>query len=87
MIFLFLKKDVFDILKKFIMLNFKTISRPINTGEKLCINDGTSKIDEQFFRRTVGSLIYLTYTRQDTMFPISMTSIFMHCSSSHHLGA
>ena len=76
-----------DILKKFIMLNFKTISRPINTGEKLCINDGTSKIDEQFFRRTVGSLIYLTYTRRDIMFSISMISIFMHYSSSHHLEA
>ena len=76
-----------DMLKKFNMLNYKTFSTPINKCYKLRNNDGTSKIDEQFFRRIVGSLIYLTHTRPEIMFSGSMISRFMPCPSSHHLGA
>ena len=47
-----------DMIKKFNMLNCKTVSTPINIDEKLCLTDGTLKIDELFFRRVVGSLIY-----------------------------
>ena len=35
------KKYMLHMLKKFNMLNYKTISTPINRGEKLCINDET----------------------------------------------
>ena len=74
-----------DMLKKLSKLNCKTLSTPINTWEKVCMNDGTSKIDERFFRKIVGGLIYLTHTRLETMFYVSMISRFMHCPS-HHLG-
>ena len=63
------------------------VSTPINTSEKLCINYETSKINEQFFRKIVRILIYLTYTKPNIMFSFSMISRFMHCPSSHHLGA
>ena len=86
-LFISQKKYMLDILKKFNMLNCKTISTPTNTSEKLCINDGTSKIDERFFRKIVGSLLYLTHTRPDIMFFVSMIPRFMHCPSSHYLGA
>ena len=74
-------------LKKFNLLNCKTVSTPTNTGEKLCINDGTSMIDEWFFRRIVISSMYLTHTRPNIIFFVSMISRFMHYPSSHHLGA
>ena len=80
------KKYMLDMLMKFNMLNFKTTSTPINIGEKLCINDGTPKIDKRFFRRIVRSLTYLTHTRADNTFSISMISQFMYYPPSHNLG-
>ena len=56
-IFISQKKYMLDMLKKFNMLNYKIVYAPTNTGEKFCINDGTSKIDECLFRRIVGSLM------------------------------
>ena len=47
------KKSMLDMLENFNMLHCKIVSTPINTSEKLCINDGTSKIDERFFSRIV----------------------------------
>ena len=76
-----------DMLKKFNILNCKTISTPINISEKLCNNDKTPKIDAGFFRRIIGSLMYLTHTRPKFMFSTSMISRFMCCPSSYHLGA
>ena len=84
---IFIYQHMMDMLKKFNMLNCKTISTPINTSEKLCINYGTQKIDEQFFRRIVGSLMYLTHTRPNIMLSVSILSRFIHCPSSQHLGA
>ena len=40
------KKYTLDMLKNFSMLNCKTVSTPINTSEKLDINDRILKIDE-----------------------------------------
>ena len=52
-IFISKKKFMLDMLKKFNILNFKTISTPINTSEKFCINDWTSKTVERLFRKIV----------------------------------
>ena len=38
---IFSSQNTMDMLKKFNMLNCKPISTPINTSEKLCVNDGT----------------------------------------------
>ena len=76
-----------DILKKFNMLNCKTVSTPINISKKFCINDGTMKIDERLFRMIVGNIIFLRHIRPEIMFCVSMISKFMHYPSSHHLGA
>ena len=73
------KKYMLDMLKIFNMLNCKTTTTPIDTNQKLCINDGTSKIEERFFKRIVGGLMYLKHTRLDIAFFVSMISRFMHC--------
>ena len=74
-IFIFQKKDMLDMLNKFSMLNCKIVSIPINTSEKSCSNDGISKIDEQFFRRIVGSLMYLTHRRPYIMFNLGLRAM------------
>ena len=74
-IFIFQKKDMLDMLKKFSMLNCKIVSIPINTSEKSYSNDGISKIDENFFRRIVGSLMYLTHRRPYIMFNLGLRAL------------
>ena len=44
-------------------------------------NDGADKEDPKFFRSLVGSLIYVTNTRPDIMYSVSMISKFMNYPS------
>nr|XP_043638341.1 secreted RxLR effector protein 161-like [Erigeron canadensis] len=59
----------------------------MNRNEKLQLEDGTGKVDEKTFRSIVGGLIYLTHTRPDLAFSVSMVSRFMHSPSKTHQGA
>jgi hypothetical protein len=56
-------------------------------NEKQKINDGASKADPTLYRSLVGSLLYLTATRPDTMFAASMLSRFMSSTSQMHYSA
>ncbi|GKU85713.1 hypothetical protein SLEP1_g340 [Rubroshorea leprosula] len=66
--------------------NCKMSATPMNTNEKLTVDDGTPRANEKYFRSMVGGLMYLTHTRHDIMFSISLVSRFMHNPSVHHLG-
>lgn len=86
-IFLKQEKYALDLLKRFNMENCKTSSTPMNTSEKLIVSDGTPKANESLFRSLVGGLMYLTNSRPDIAFPVSLVSRFMHNPTMHHLGA
>lgn len=73
-----------DLLKKFSMENFKPVSTPMSTNDKLIQEDGAEKIDAKLFMSLVGSLIYLTNTRPDMVHTISMISRFMNDLSKLH---
>lgn len=45
------------------------------------------KVDETNFKRIVGSLMYLTATRPDIMYVVSLISRFMSCPTELHLQA
>ncbi|KAF3626284.1 putative hexokinase-3 [Capsicum annuum] len=81
------KKYAREILKKFHMENCKAISTPMNPKEKLSKEDGTDKVDEGNFRSLIGCLMYLTATRPDILFVVSLLSRFMHCATEMHLQA
>ncbi|XP_017185001.1 secreted RxLR effector protein 161-like [Malus domestica] len=49
-------------------------------------NDGSESTDEGVYRHIVGNLLYLTATRPDIMFPVSLLARFMHSHSKKHLG-
>ncbi|XP_044512501.1 uncharacterized mitochondrial protein AtMg00810-like [Mangifera indica] len=83
---LYQKKYVVDLLKKFGMSNCKATNTPLNVNEKLTLDDGVKKTDEKYFQSMVGGLMYLTNTRPDLMFAVSLISRFMHSPSKHHLG-
>jgi len=85
--FIFQKKYAKEILRKFQMEECKAVSTPMNQKEKLSKEDGADKVDEGYYRSMIGCLMYLTATRPDILFVVSLLSRFMHCASETHLVA
>ena len=73
--------------EKFCMGNYKSMSTPMCQKQKLCKDDGTTKVDEFEYRSLVGCLMYLTTTRSDIMYVVSVLSRFMNCANGSHLRA
>ena len=57
----------------------------MNQKEKLNKDYGTNKIDQTYFKSTIGCLMYLTTTRPDILTVVSILSRFIHCASEMHL--
>ncbi|MFS7974794.1 putative RNA-directed DNA polymerase [Helianthus anomalus] len=75
------------IVSKFGMEGCKVEDTPMNVNEKLMQDDKADKANEVIFRSLVGSLIYLTHTRPDLAYSVSLISRFMQNPSKLHLGA
>ena len=84
-VFICQRKYAQEILKKFQMEECKSISTPMNQKKKLSKKDDTNKVDEGYYRRLIGCLMYLTTTRPYILFVVSLLSRFMHCASEVHL--
>ncbi|RVW91832.1 Copia protein [Vitis vinifera] len=81
-VFISQKKYAKEILNKFHMEDCKRTSTPMNQKEKFSKDDGAEKVDESQYRSLISCLMYLTATRPDIMFSVSLLSRFMHCASS-----
>ncbi|KAG8492601.1 hypothetical protein CXB51_010050 [Gossypium anomalum] len=86
-IFLGQKTFATKILSKFSMENYKPTSTPMAVGMKLSSQGDHDQVSESDYRSLVGCLLYLTATRPDIMFAVSMLSRFMHCCNKQHLQA
>ncbi|GJR77080.1 retrovirus-related pol polyprotein from transposon TNT 1-94 [Tanacetum coccineum] len=86
-IFVSQRKYAKDLLSKFGMQNCNGEATPMNPGEKLQQDDGTEFADPSYYRSLVGGLNYLTNTRPDIMFSVSVLSRYLHMPTMHHLGA
>jgi hypothetical protein len=73
-----------EVLKRFKMLNCKLVATPMVIGIKLSMYDEGSYVDPTLYKRLVGSLMYLTTTRPDIMFVVSLISRFMETPKSTH---
>jgi hypothetical protein len=73
------------LLKEIGKLGAKPAGTPIETNIKLGPEDGEPLPDIGQYQRLVGKLIYLTVTRPDIVFAVSVVSQFMHAPRTSHL--
>ncbi|KAJ8770389.1 hypothetical protein K2173_015003 [Erythroxylum novogranatense] len=83
-IFVCQKKYVADLLKRFNMANCEVVATPMNVNKKLQREDGTEKNNSTLFRSLVGGLNYLTHTRPNIAFSVSVVPRFMHNPTKQH---
>jgi hypothetical protein len=83
-IFISQSKYAHEILKRFNMMNSKVAPTLVITGLELRKEDKGSKVDPTLFKRLVGSLMYLTMTRADIMYGVSLISRFMENTKESH---
>ena len=63
-------------LKKFGMVDCKPVSTPITTGCKLSMDDESKEVDQKPYRSMIGSLLYVTASRQDVMQAVKLVARF-----------
>eukprot|EP00253_Pinus_taeda_P006314 PITA_06314 len=70
--------------KPFNMQECKTTITPTVMGLKLSKEDNNKDVDPRLYKSIVGSLMYLTATRPDIMFVVSLISRFMERPKEAH---
>ena len=64
-IFLNQGKYVVEMLKRFDMLDCKSMAIPMDTNMKLLYDESSEVVDMTKYRQFIGSLMYLTNTKAD----------------------
>ena len=78
------RKYVLDILEETGMLDCKPIDSPMDPNVKLLLGQGEPLADPGRYRRLVGKLNYLTITRPDISFSVSVVSQFLQSPCDSH---
>jgi hypothetical protein len=71
------------ILKKFMMDNSKSMSTLMCTTTALDVDEDREPVDQEEYRSIIGSLLYLTATRPDILFSVSLCACFRCCRGLH----
>lgn len=82
--FLSQHSHIHDLLIQHSMDGAKTVTTPLNPSQVLTANDGTSPVDPTPYRKLVGSLQYLAFTRPNISFAVNKLSQFMHSTTQTH---
>lgn len=86
-IFINQKKYTLDLLTEIGMLDCKPADTPISVNHRLQIVNGADETDRGQYQHLVGKLIYLSHTRPDIAYAVSIVSQFMHQPQTKHLEA
>ena len=81
------RKYALDLLAETGMLGAKPLDTPMEAGIKLMAEEGELLSDPERYGRLVGKLNYLTITRPDISFPVSVVSQFMSSPRIPHWDA
>ncbi|CAL2275873.1 unnamed protein product [Prunus armeniaca] len=83
-LFLSQRKYVIDLLQEVKMMDCKPAHIPLDSKLKLDL-EGELLSDISYYQRLVGKLLYLTITRPDITYVVSLVSQFMHAPTEAHL--
>lgn len=86
-IFLCQRKYVLDLLEETGMLGCKPADTPMEPHYKIGSREDSPPVDTGRYQRLVGKLIYLSHTRPDIAFPVSVVSQFMNKPNEEHMDA
>ena len=81
------RKYALDILEETSMLDCKPVDTPMDPNVKLIPGQGEPLGDLGRYRRLVGKLNYLTITRPEISFPVSVVSQFLQSPCDSHWDA
>lgn len=81
------RKYILDLLHRYNMINAKPVTTPMASSPKLTLTSGTSLSEPTEYRKVVGSLQYLAFTRLDIVYAVNWLSQFMHRPTEYHLQA
>ncbi|KAG8479954.1 hypothetical protein CXB51_025047 [Gossypium anomalum] len=81
------RKYVLDLLSEVGLLGCKPAETPMEPNLKLGTDKDGEEVDRRRYQRLVGKLIYLSHTRPDIAFGVSVISQFMHAPREKHLEA
>ena len=76
-----------DLLQETSMLGSKACDTPMEANQKLGDDTDGAVVDWGRYQRLVSKLIYLSHTRPDITFAVSVVSQFMHTPRESHYGA
>jgi hypothetical protein len=76
-IFLYQEKNVVEILKIFDMMDYKSMSTPMETNMKLLVDTSSEIVDVTLYRHMIGLLMYLRNTRPDICFVVNTLSQYL----------
>ena len=74
-----------DLLKETGLLGGKLVYTLVEANAKLGPCKDEEMIDNGRYQRLIGRLIYLSHTRLDIAYAVSLVSQFMHCPRKEHL--
>lgn len=85
-IFISQRKYVLNLLQETGMVGCKPVDSPIEVNHRLQSKIG-KEVDKERYQRLVGKLIYLSHTRPDISYAVSVVSRYMHDPRVSHLEA
>jgi hypothetical protein len=86
-IFICQKKYAREVLERFRMDDCTPVQVPIIPGTKLTRDGEGEKIDSTYYKQMIGSLMYMTATRPDLTYAVSLISRFMEAPTELHYQA
>ena len=86
-IFITQRKSAQEILERFNMAQCNSVHNPVVPGFKLTKDEEGVAADSTVYKQIVGSLMYLTATRPDLMFSVSLISRYMERPTDSHFQA
>ena len=86
-IFICQRRYAQEVLARFNMGSSNSVRNPIVPGTILSKDEDGTEVDATMFKQVIGSLMYLTVTRSDLMFKVSLMSRFMVNTKESHWAA